>query len=425
MSSNGGPASRLVLANAAWTDSVLQRMLGTLRRDGLETELLVTVDATRALALANRVLPAGNPLSRRLAKFTYDPPGRSVAPFAEAFHVAAYRLRGINSPLLDRRSRILDQAAARHIRKRRPLAFVGAAGRCTRALKAAREVGTAGILNLNSNPWERNAALERMAHQASDPHVAADMLDERVSDKRQRVGLAEIHRAHTVLVYGNHQRKSIEALGIDPARLVMLVNGVDTATFVPGPERDFTARPLRALFAGHVTYHKGVHFADAAARSAGPDVVSELRAAGLQTYGPRSLVANLRATTLLGELPKARLIDEYQRADVFVFPSITEAMARVVLEAMATGLPVITTHEAGYEDLITDGVNGFIVPSFESETIAARLATLARDGDLRRRMGLAARETAERCNWQAFDERFLRVFHERIALRAPSPAVEE
>ncbi len=425
MSADTAINRRLVLGDAAWQDSLLQRLLGVLRRDGFQAELLVTVDARRALDIANRFLPAGNPLSRRLAKFTFDPPGRSVAPLAEAFHVAAYHLRGINSPLLERRSHTLDRRSAAEIRKRKPLAFIGATFRSARAFAAARETGTLGILNLNCNAWERNAALERMAHTAHDPHVASDMLLERTDAARLRMGLAELRRAHTVLVYGSRQRKLVEALGIDPRKLAVLANGIDPSLFRPGPERDFTSRPLRVLFAGHITYHKGVHYADAAAATAGPTVVREFRAAGLATYGPRTLVPALRSTTLLGELPRAQLIEEYQRADAFIFPSLTEAMARVVLEAMASGLPVIVTPEAGYEDLIDDGVNGFIVPSFESDTIAARLATLARDGDLRRRMGLAARETALRHDWDTLDRSFLRVFHERVALQRGRDTMEE
>jgi len=425
VSAKGQNGGRLVLGNPAWTDSGLQRMLRALQRDGLETELLVTVDARRAIEVADRLFGAGNRLSRRLTKFTFEPRGRSVAPLAEVFQVIAYRFGGSGSAHLDRRSQALARRTAAEIRKRKPLAFIAAAMRSARALGAAREAGTFGILNQNATPWERNAALERMAKEAPGPRGAAEMLSERTPDQRLQMGLAEIRRAHTVLVYGSHQRRRIEALGADPAKIAMLINGVDADTFVPGPGRDFSARPLRALFAGHITYHKGVHYADAAVAKAGKDVVAEFRAAGLATYGHRALVPSLRATTLLGELPKARLIEEYQRADVFVFPSLTEAMARVVLEAMACGLPVIVTPESGYEDLIEDGVNGFIVPSFESETIAARLATLSRDGELRRRMGLAARATAERHNWQAFERHFVRVFHERTALPHRPHAVEE
>jgi glycosyltransferase involved in cell wall biosynthesis len=67
----------------------------------------------------------------------------------------------------------------------------------------------------------------------------------------------------------------------------------------------------------------------------------------------------------------------YQWADVFVFPSLCEGSAMVTYEALAAGLPVITTPNAG--SVVRDGVDGFIVPIRDAEAIAAKLDLLARD----------------------------------------------
>ena len=80
------------------------------------------------------------------------------------------------------------------------------------------------------------------------------------------------------------------------------------------------------------------------------------------------------------------------RIDVFVLPSTSEGQPLAITEAMAFGRPVIASRFGGIPDQVRDGVSGFLVEPGNQEELIARLRTLAVDGDLRRRMGLAARE---------------------------------
>jgi len=83
-------------------------------------------------------------------------------------------------------------------------------------------------------------------------------------------------------------------------------------------------------------------------------------------------------------------------ADVFALPSNQEGLGIAALEAMACGVPVVSTRCEGPESFITDGVNGFLCPREDPEAMAARLVQLIRDRELRRRLGQAARETVLR-----------------------------
>jgi starch synthase len=94
----------------------------------------------------------------------------------------------------------------------------------------------------------------------------------------------------------------------------------------------------------------------------------------------------------------------YRAADVLVLPSLLEGSALVVLEAMASGLPVIVTENTG-ADAVRDGVEGFVVPARSPEAIAARIEELA-SPELRRRMGGAARARALAFGWDAFHRAF-------------------
>jgi glycosyltransferase involved in cell wall biosynthesis len=80
------------------------------------------------------------------------------------------------------------------------------------------------------------------------------------------------------------------------------------------------------------------------------------------------------------------------QADVLALPSYCEAMPMAILEGMAAGLPVIATTVGAIGQVVRDGVEGFLVPPGDIEALAGKMVQMARDADLRRRMGEAARK---------------------------------
>ena len=84
------------------------------------------------------------------------------------------------------------------------------------------------------------------------------------------------------------------------------------------------------------------------------------------------------------------------RASVFVLPSVEDGCPQAPVEAMACGVPIIVTENVGTADIVTDGHDGFVVPAFDVDALAARLETLYRHHDRRLAMGEQAAATATR-----------------------------
>jgi glycosyltransferase involved in cell wall biosynthesis len=107
----------------------------------------------------------------------------------------------------------------------------------------------------------------------------------------------------------------------------------------------------------------------------------------------------------------------FQVADALVFPTSYEAFPLVALEAAASGLPILATPVNGVRELVSDGVNGFLI-SADPRDIAGRLRMLAEDPALRERLGQAARDAALEYSWEKMVERHHRLYS---SLAAPTP----
>lgn len=155
------------------------------------------------------------------------------------------------------------------------------------------------------------------------------------------------------------------------------------------------------VFVGRMAAVKGVPvLLDAVARLHGedPDVTLTLVGDGPDRGLIEARIAALgldRVVTITGYLSQAEVADQLARADVFVLPSFAEGVPVVLMEAMASRLPVVTTRIAGIPELVEDGVSGFVVPPGDATSLASRLGDLLADPDLRVQMGAAGRAKVE------------------------------
>ena len=154
---------------------------------------------------------------------------------------------------------------------------------------------------------------------------------------------------------------------------------------------------------------------------------AELRLAGAVSdvpYGRRvtQRIAELGLgdrVKLLGALPKVQVQAELAAASVFALVSLEENAPVSIEEAMAAGLPVVTSNRCGMPYMVRDGESGYLVDPNDPEDIADRLGTLLQDGDLRARMGATGRQIAmERFHPDVVARRTLEVYRMAIERHA-------
>lgn len=203
-------------------------------------------------------------------------------------------------------------------------------------------------------------------------------------------------------------------------------NAVDVGSFPVAP---LAGDPPTLLYVGTLSRRKGLaDLMDAlallAARGApayrlqvvggsaevGEEEAEELRAA---------VRAGGHEPALLGSRSGEQVREHLRQADVFVLPSHWEGQPIAILEAMATGLPVVVTAVGANPDVVRDGVDGLVVPSHDPAALADALERVLRDADLRRRMGASARErAAERHDTAVLRQRMAALYRQALARRS-------
>ncbi len=125
--------------------------------------------------------------------------------------------------------------------------------------------------------------------------------------------------------------------------------------------------------------------------------------------------------TFMGYLSGQRLSQAYASADIFVFPSRLETFGLVVIEAMASGLPVAAARVGGVADIVSEGVNGYTFASGDVAALLAAVDEMASNRQKRAWMGEQARAYAETQSWEAIMDEVIELYAGLIAARHPQP----
>ena len=192
--------------------------------------------------------------------------------------------------------------------------------------------------------------------------------------------------------------------GCEPARWSFVPNGVEEKFLASAAARTY-GQHVRLLYVGTWLDRKGVYYlADAflLASKRIPGLALTVAGCLASVNEVRSYFADevRNRVGVVPFVPRENMPDLYLEHDIFVFPSLVEGMPLTLLEAMATGMPVVTTNTCGMADLVENGVNGLLVPPADGRSMAIGLDHLCGSAELREGLGAAAHVTAKRYTWK-------------------------
>jgi glycosyltransferase involved in cell wall biosynthesis len=199
----------------------------------------------------------------------------------------------------------------------------------------------------------------------------------------------------------NVRRDLEENFSFCNAKCVVVPYGIDR-NWLSQPNHPI---PGRVLFVGTAGLRKGIHYLVAAAELLyGRGRPYQFQVAGGVTPQVKNQPAG-RCLNFLGRVPCSEIRTQYSKADVFVLPSLAEGSAEATYEALAAGLPVITTAAAG--SVVRDGVEGKIVPARDPMALANAIEEVIEDRQLRARVSAAARMRAGEYTLERYGERLI------------------
>lgn len=202
-----------------------------------------------------------------------------------------------------------------------------------------------------------------------------------------------------------------------PPDLRTIHNGVELADYPQRTPEPRGSRPLRVLFVGRLTNWKGVETLLLAGRSLEGCEIS-IVGDGLELPLLTALHAQLRcppSTTFLGRQREDQVRGHMLASDVLVLPSNYEGLSHTLLEACAAGLVPVVSGIGGNREVVTDGVDGLVVPYGDPDALGAALARLVADDALRQRLAAAARKRAAEFPFSATVDGYARLVEEQAS----------
>lgn len=242
---------------------------------------------------------------------------------------------------------------------------------------------------LHPRHWQREvlAECDRFGIRAEN---CPAVLPARLIVRRER----EFDMCDAVIVPSEAARQSFEECGCGSKALVVSP-GVDHLAFRPADAKRNSGVFL-ACYVGRIELAKGIFYLLEAWKRlqlahAELVLVGEIRPE-VQSILRDCSSDNIR---LAGLVPPDRMANYYQQSSIFLFPSVNEGLALVILEAMACGVPVVATAQSGAKECVTEGKEGFVVPARDVDALAEAILWCYRHPDELAAMGKAARRKVE------------------------------
>lgn len=296
------------------------------------------------------------------------------------------------------RNRQFDESVARMVKATRPDAVICYDGCALNTFKACKKTGSVAILEQSIGHLK--SGIKILREEAELHPEFADTLSINVPEWLVVQCTTEAIVADRVIAASEYVRDSLVNNGVSASRIALCPYGVDIEQFRPAEKVD--DRPFQILFVGQLSQRKGIKYLLEAVKDLHLENAELVLMGGVGGSG-EGLKSYEGIFRHIKHVPYSELPKYYQAADIFVFPSLHEGSALAIYEALASGLPVITTPNSG--SVVRDGVEGFIVPIRDIEALKEKILLLYQNKNLMDQMGLQARKRAESFTWRAYRQR--------------------
>lgn len=229
----------------------------------------------------------------------------------------------------------------------------------------------------------------------------------------RRAEQVEHDAARLIVAASSFTRTTLIDHGVPEEKIRVNPYGVDCQRFSPRL-RSAAGRPFRFLFVGSINSRKGVPLLLHAWERL-PRRDDELWLVGPAAPRTVKLLPNGNAVKYLGSVPHTQLPELFAQCDVLVFPSYFEGFGLVILEAMASGLPVIASTATAGPDIYAHGQGGWITEPGDVDQLTSLMSQCLADPGAVAAAGTQARSIAEQCTWEEYGRRWLTILREARA----------
>lgn len=299
---------------------------------------------------------------------------------------------------------LFDRWAALSLRPEQEV-FVGWSGGALHSIERAKSLGMTTVLERGSAHILQQ--VEGLQEEYAKRGLRYDETPREVIEKE----LLEYEASDFVCVPSQFAYRTFLEKGFPKEKLLVNPCGVNLQLFQPHPRRDDR---FRVVFCGGVTILKGVpYLVEAFSKLKLPD--SELVLIGnLSPKIAKWLQVKINENPnikWIGVCPQDKLSEKLSQADLFCLPSIGDGFGMVVPQALASGVPVLTTHHVGAADVIHEGVNGFVVRPMSEIDLMEKIQWCYEHRSECRQMGITAAQIAKSdLSWSAYGDRAFHLY---------------
>lgn len=260
-------------------------------------------------------------------------------------------------------------------------------------------------------PWMRyvyEQDMEKFNH--NDFYMEDPML---WNDRIMRNIESDLSHCQYFLVASSIVKKSLIFCGIKSEQIKILPYGVDVEQFAP-IEHTYKTDKLTLIFVGQLNRRKGLHHLLYCVRELS-DKINIILVGGINpTFDLYKEYKDDKNISFTGFIDRDRLKEHYAHADVFVLPSLSEGMSLAGLEAMAFGMPILCSDHSGINDLVEDGINGYVFQTGNLEDLKSKICWFIENKSKCCSMGKRSREIALEHTWERYYDDFAKILNEIV-----------